>query len=231
MLFQSMAAACTIAALSVSPPADGQRGGYHAARARRHFISIGVERQFIEPYAFNRHPLPDLLGQPVSEVHLQDYQYQTRDGSTNVNVLEFGHRGIGIGATIFPLGESVGPTLAIRASYSQLPTIRLAFSGASPLTSYSLTNGSAYDLGAGVDMADRSPGWGLGSHAFVLGGVGRTHADESNGTRYFAEGGGGVTSGPFGVDLSFKFTVNRFTAPVPHTIYLIPISVRATLTF
>jgi hypothetical protein len=80
-------------------------------------------------------------------------------------------------------------------------------------------------------MSDRSAGWGLGAHAFALGGVGNTKTDQMNGTRYFAEGGGGVTSGPFGVDISLKFSVNRFATPVPHTIYMIPISVRGTLTF
>jgi hypothetical protein len=80
-------------------------------------------------------------------------------------------------------------------------------------------------------MSDRSAGWGLGAHAFLIGGVGRIQTDQRNGTRYFAEGGGGVTSGPFGVDISLKFTVNRFTAPVPHRVYMIPISVRGTLTF
>jgi hypothetical protein len=52
-----------------------------------------------------------------------------------------------------------------------------------------------------------------------------------NGKRYWGEGGGGVMSGPFGVDISVKFTVNRFSTPVTHTIYMIPIIVRGTLTF
>ena len=80
-------------------------------------------------------------------------------------------------------------------------------------------------------MSDRSPGWGLGAHAFVIGGIGQITTDQLDGTRYFGEGGGGVTSGPFGVDISVKFTVNRFTTPVPHRIYMIPVSVRGTLTF
>jgi hypothetical protein len=40
-----------------------------------------------------------------------------------------------------------------------------------------------------------------------------------------------VTSGPFGVDIAVKFVVNRFTTPVPHRIYMVPVSVRATVTF
>ena len=40
-----------------------------------------------------------------------------------------------------------------------------------------------------------------------------------------------MTSGPFGVDVSVKFSVNRFTDAVPHRVYMIPVSVRGTLTF
>jgi hypothetical protein len=52
-----------------------------------------------------------------------------------------------------------------------------------------------------------------------------------DGTRYFAEGGGGVAAGPFGVDIAFKFVVNRFDVPVTHQVLNLPISVRGTLTF
>ena len=45
-------------------------------------------------------------------------------------------------------------------------------------------------------MSDRSPGWGLGAHAFVIGGIGRSQTDQLDGSRYFGEGGGGVTLGP-----------------------------------
>ena len=60
-------------------------------------------------------------------------------------------------------------------------------------------------------VADRSPGWGLGSHAFVVGGVGTDQERLSDGDRYFAEGGGGLSSGPFGVELSVKFAWNHLT--------------------
>jgi hypothetical protein len=229
MLIQTVSAVWLAAALAAPPSPQAQV--YRAAKARRHFISVSVDRQSIQPYSFGRHPLQDLLGQPVDEVHLESFQYRTRDQHTRVNVLEYGTRGSAIGATVYPFGSSVGATLAIRGSIETLPTIRLAFTGPAPSPTYELTNGRATDLGIGIDMSDRSAGWGLGAHAFALGGVGKTRTDQMNGTRYFAEGGGGVTSGPFGVDISLKFSVNRFPTPVAHTIYMIPISVRGTLTF
>jgi hypothetical protein len=80
-------------------------------------------------------------------------------------------------------------------------------------------------------MSDRSPGWGLGSHAFVLGGIGRAHTDQTDGRRYFAEGGGGLSVGPVGVDFSVEIATNRWAVPVPHRFLTIPVSVRGTLTF
>jgi hypothetical protein len=229
MLIQTLAAVWLTAALAAPERPHAQT--YRAPKARRHFISMTADRQFVQPYAFNKHPLPDLLGQPVDEVHLESFQYRTRDQRTLVNVLEYGKRATGIGATVYPFGSSVGATLAVRGSIETIPTIRIAFTGPAPSPTYELINGRATDLGIGIDMSDRSAGWGLGAHAFILGGVGRIHTDQLNGTRYFGEGGGGVTSGPFGVDISVKFSVNQFKDPVPHRLYMVPVSVRGTLTF
>lgn len=228
MLVQSVAALALVAATAL--PASAQSGVYQPRKARRHFVSFSYDWQYIHGYGFDK-SLGDLLGQPVSEVHLEAFQYQTRDEKTRATVNEFSHDGQGIGVTLFPFGSSAGATLAIRGSIESLPAIRVTFDGPAPASSYALTNGRAYDLGFGVDMSDRSPGWGLGSHAFVLGGFGKTSSDQGNGHRYFAEGGGGLLVGPLGVDLAFKFAVNRFDLPVPHTIYNVPISVRGTLTF
>lgn len=230
MLIQTLAAlwvAGTLAAPAAAPRA--QR--YSVKKARPHFISITVDRQFVQPYSFARHPLEELLGQPVSEVHLQSFQYQTRDQQTLVNVLDYGKRASGIGATIYPFGSSDGATLALRGSIESVPDIRLAFSGPAPAASYELTNGRATDIGAGLEMSDRSAGWGLGAHAFLIGGVGKIKTDQRNGSRYFGEGGGGIMFGPFGVDLSVKYTVNRFDVPLSHSVHMIPICVRGTLTF
>jgi hypothetical protein len=229
MLIQTVSVACLVAALAA--PERPQPQSYRAPKARRHFISVTFDKQFVQPYSFGAHPLSDLLGQPVDEVHLESFQYRTRDQKTLVNVLEYGKRAAGIGATVYPFGSSVGATLAVRGSIETIPTVRVAFTGPAPSATYDLTNGRATDLGVGLDMSDRSAGWGLGAHAFIMGGIGRIQADERSGNRYFGEGGGGVTSGPFGVDISVKFSVNRFTDPVPHRLYMIPISVRGTLTF
>lgn len=229
MLIQTASAVCLVAALAA--PHAAQPRPYAAPKARRHFISLTYETQFVQPYGFGKHPLVELLGQPVDEVHLETFQYRTRDEGTLVNVLEYGKRAAAVGATVYPFGSSVGATLAIRGSIESVPTIRVGFTGPAPSPAYELTNGRAMDVGAGVDMSDRAPGFGLGAHAFVLGGVGRAHFDQIDGRRYFIEGGGGVTSGPIGVDLSFKYTINRFTTPVTHSVHMIPISVRGSVTF
>ena len=229
MLIQTVPALWLVAALAAPQSTPPQ--AYSAPKARRHFISVSVETQYVHPYSFDKHPLADLLGQPVDEVHLESFQYVSRDKQTLVNVLEYGKRASAIGATVYPFGSSVGATLAVRGSIESIPTIRFAFTGPAPTPLYELTNGRATDLAIGIDMSDRSPGWGLGGHAFILGGFGKIRTDQLDGTRYFGEGGGGVTSGPFGVDISVKFSVNRFETPVPHRIYMIPVSVRGTLSF
>jgi len=218
---------CLVAALA----APDEPQAYTPPKARRHFVSVTYDTQFIHPYGFANHPLSELLGQPVDEVHLESFQYRTRDGQTVVNVVEYGKRANAIGATVYPFGSSVGATLAVRGSLETIPTIRVAFTGPAPSPTYELTNGRATDFGIGIDMSDRSPGWGIGGHAFIIGGIGKIRTDQMNGNRYFGEGGGGVTSGPFGIDISVKFTVNRFSTPVPHSVYMVPVSVRGTLTF
>ena len=229
MLIQTASALWLVAALA-SPDATPPQS-YRAAKARKHFVSLSYETQYVQPYGFAKHPLEELLGQNVNEVHLEAFHYRTEDGLTLVNVLEYGKRAAAVGATVYPFGASVGPTLAIRGSIESLPPIRVSFSGPAPMPAYVLTNGRAVDIGAGIDVSDRAPGWGLGAHAFVLGGIGRADTDQLDGRRYFVEGGGGITSGPLGVDIAFKYSINRFSTPVTHSVHMIPISVRGTLTF
>jgi hypothetical protein len=231
MLFQTLGMASLIATLSAPVPAQAPPSGYYNQKARRHFVSISYDWQYTQAFGFGSHPLEDLLGQPVNEVHLETFHYRTQDGQTLVTVLEFSHPGQGIGLTVYPFGSSEGATLAVRGSIEQLPTIHLAFTGPAPAPTYAVTNGKAYDLGVGVDVADRSPGWGLGSHAFIMGGIGRARTDQGDGSRYFGEGGGGITIGPIGVDVSVKVAMNRFSVPVSHRFATMPISVRGTLTF
>jgi hypothetical protein len=229
MPIQTLAALAV--AVAIAAPAAAQSQVYKPKTARRHFISFTYDWQFVQPYSFAAHPLEELLGQRVNEVHFEDFQYETQDRLTQATVLEYGKRASGIGATVYPFGSSNGATLAIRGSLESMPDIRVSFSGAAPFPRYELTGGRAMDIGAGIEMSDRSAGWGVGAHAFIIGGIGRAHTDQMDGNRYFGEGGGGMMFGPFGVDLSVKYVVNRFDAPVSHSVRMVPICVRGTLTF
>lgn len=215
--------------LAAVPPASAQP--YAAARARRHFVTVSYDWLYTQPLGFANHPLGDLLGTDVASVQREAYEYRTRDGATRVDVVEFGRRGHGAGITLYPFGMSTGAALAVRGSYEQLPVIHLAFDGPAPADTYALTNGRALDAAAGVYVADRSPGWGLGSHAFVAAGLGRITSDIGDGRRYFAEGGGGLSAGPIGVELSVKFAWNRLSEPVDHRFMTVPVTLRGTVTF
>jgi len=204
---------------------------YAAKKPRRQFITVGTEWLTTQPLHFLEHPLQDLVGRDVAAAQFQDYDYRTRDEQILIDVLEFTRKGRGRSVTVYPFGLSVGPALALRASVEDLPVIRIAFSGTGAPPNYALSGAHAYDVGAALYVADHSPGWGLGSHAFVGGGMGRIRSDLSDGNRIFAEGGGGLTSGPIGVDLSVKFGWNRLTAPVEHRFFTVPITLRGTLTF
>ncbi len=223
------AAAALAASLALTSAAAAQ--DYSPPRARRHFVTVSYDFMYNQPLHFAEHPLEDLVGREVASAEFQTYDYRTRDGEILIDVLEFERRTRGAGLTVYPIGMSEGPALALRASYEELPIVRVAFDGDGAPPAYAFNGGRAYDLGIGVYLADRSPGWGLGSHAFVLGGFGRIRGDERDGNRYFAEGGGGLSTGPFGVELSIKFAWNRFTEPVEHQFMTVPITVRGTLTF
>jgi hypothetical protein len=198
---------------------------------RPHFITVSYDWHYTQPLHFAKFPLEDFLGVDVATTQAEAFEYRTRDDGTLIDVLEFSRRQQGVTVTVYPLGMNSGPTLALRGSIEPLPQIRLAFVGAAPFSSYMLKDTRAFDASAGVYVADRSPGWGLGSHAFVLGGIGRITGNPGGGRRYFAEGGGGVSSGPFGVELSVKFAWNRLAEPMEHRFLTVPITLRGTLTF
>jgi hypothetical protein len=229
MSIQTLAALAV--ALAIAVPAAAQTHPYESQQARRRFLSIHFERQYVQPSAFEDHPLEDLLGQEVNDVHLESYHYRTKDNQTLITVAEYRKRTSGIGATVYPFGSRDGATLAIRGSIETLPEIHLRFTGPAPSPTYDLTGGRAFDVGLGVEMSDRSPGWGIGSHAFLIGGIGRAQTDQRSGKRFFAEGGGGVMFGPIGVDLAVRYIVMNFDVPVQHEFRMIPICVRGTLTF
>ena len=183
------------------------------------------------PLHFDNYPLEDLVGQKVEEAQ-PPYDYRSDDSTTLIDVVEFKRRGIGVTATVFPLGMRSGPTLGVRGSIENLPDVQLRFDGPGrPFDTYTFTNGLAYDIGAGVWVADRAPGWGLGSYAFVAGGFGRVTSDLGDGRRYFAEGGGGMQTGPIGVEVSLKFGWNLMSEPVEHRFLSVPLTMRATVGF
>ncbi len=204
---------------------------YRGQKPRRQFVTLTYDWLYSHPLHFKEHPLTDLVGAEITDVYFEDFDYRTRDGNTLIDVLEFTRRGQGAGVTLYPFGMSIGTTLMLRGSVEQLPVIRIKFEGPAPVSDYALTSGHAYDAAVGIYVADRSPGWGLGSHAFVAGGVGRLRTNLGDGSRYFAEGGGGVTSGPLGVELSVKFAFNRLSEPVEHRFLTVPVAVRATVSF
>ena len=143
-------------------PVAAEAQTYTPPQAGRQFISVAYNWLYTWPQRLADHPLEDLLGTPVDEAE-PPHDYRTRDGSTVIDLLEFNRRGQGASVTVYPIGMSVGPTLGVRGSVENLPDIRFAFDGPGALDSYALTNAIAYDVGAGVYVADRAPGWGLGS--------------------------------------------------------------------
>jgi hypothetical protein len=218
-------------ALLLLAPVTAAAQPYSPPQPRRQFITISYDWLYTQPLHFAEHPLEDLLGVEVASAQLQDHEYETRDGSTRIDVIEFRRRSRGAGITLYPFGLRTGSTLGIRGSVENLPVIRIAFDGPGALDSYVLTDARAYDAAVGIFIADRSAGWGLGSHAFVTGGLGRIRSGLGDGSRYFAEGGGGLNSGPLGVQIAVKFAWNRLSEPVDHRFMTVPVTIRATVSF
>jgi hypothetical protein len=218
-----------LAALAAAAPVSAQ--DYSPARPRKHFITIGVDWLYTQPLHFDDHPLSDLAGTDVATAQFEEHDYETRDGATRIDVIEFSRRQQGASVSLYPLGLSTGAALTLRGSIEQLPRVQIAFDGPAPISQYVLTDGRAFNAGIGVTVADRSPGWGLGSHAFVVAGIGRITSGLGDGRRFFAEGGGGLGVGPFGVELGVKFAWNTLSEPVEHKFLTVPITLRGTLTF
>jgi hypothetical protein len=219
----------TIALFLVTGTAAAQT--YNSQQPRRQFITVSIDWLNTEPLHFASHPLEDLVGREVAAAQREIYDYRTRNEQILIDVLEYGKRNTAMSVAVYPLGLSTGATLGIRGSIEQMPVIRIAFDGPGAPTPYAFTGGRAYDIGAGVYVADRSAGWGLGSMAFVVAGVGRIDADDNKGSRTFAEGGGGLTVGPVGVQLAVKFAWNRIERPVEHRFLTVPVTLRGTVSF
>ena len=152
---------------------------------RRQFVTVSYDWLYTWPLHFDKFPLEDIVGAPLDDTQ-PPYDYRTQDGRTFVDVEQFRRRNRAVSVAVYPFGLSTGATLGIRGSIEQLPDIRVRFDGASPIASYSLANAVAYDIAAGVYVADRSAGWGLGAYSFLTGGIGRVTSDERSGRRYFA---------------------------------------------
>jgi hypothetical protein len=223
--------AALVGAALIIEAAPAAAQDYAAQKPRRQFVTVSLDWLNVEPLHFASHPLEDLVGREVATAQLEAYDYRTRDEQILIDVVEFRKRNRAMTVAVYPLGLSSGTTLGLRGGIEELPTIRIDFEGPGAPGDYALTGGRAYEVGAGLYVADRSPGWGLGSQAFVLGGVGRIKADGHEGSRIFAEGGGGLSVGPLGVQLAVKFAWNRLTDPVEHRFLTVPITLRGTLSF
>lgn len=213
------------------PAAAQEARDYAPGKPRRQFVTVSIDWLNTQRLHFASHPLEDLVGREVAAAQLEDYDYRTRDEQIRIDVVEFRKRNRAASVAIYPLGLSVGTTLGIRGSIEEVPTIRINFEGPDAPAPYELTDGRAYDIGAGLYVADRSAGWGLGSQAFVVGGIGRLKSDQGEGRRVFAEGGGGLSVGPFGVQIAVKFAWNKMNEPVEHRFLTVPVTLRGTLSF
>jgi hypothetical protein len=201
-------------------------------KPRRQWISVSIDWLRTQPLHFENHPVEDFVGREVGESQFQAYDYESRDGLTRVDVIEFRRRGSGLGLTVYPLGMATGATLGVRVSAEDIPRIELRIDGPALVSSYLLEDARALDFSIGVYVSDRSPGWGLGSHAFVAGGFGRVRSEAfGNGPRLFGEGGGGLNVGPVGVQLAVKIARNELDMPVPHSFLTMPIVLRAIVSF
>lgn len=201
------------------------------AQPRKQFISVSYDVFRTQPLHFGEWPVSDLVGRDVAEAQRAQHDYETSDGQTTVDVIEFKRAGRGFGVTVFPFGLATGSTLGLRVSREDLPVIRIAIAGPSLVSSYNLDDAYAIDVSAGVYVGDRAPGWGLGSHAFFGGGAGVIRSTLSDGQRLFAEGGGGLSVGPVAVQLAIKFAFNRLDAPVQHKFFTVPVALRTSVNF
>lgn len=202
-------------------------------KARKQWFAVSAAWLNSMPLHLKEAPLEQLVGRELGTSQRTSWEYESRGdgGITQVDVLEYRRRQRGLGLAVYPFGSSTGPSLMLKGSYETLPVFRATISGPSNVSDYALTDGKAWDAGIGVIVADRSPGWGLGSHAYVVAGAGRLDTNLGGGSRIFGEGGGGLTIGPVGVELGVKFAYNKLKQPVDHSFYTVPVTLRATFGF
>ena len=98
-----------LALLACAWPASAQT--YSVQKPRRQFITLSYDWLYTQPLHFIEHPVEDLVGKEVAAAQFETFDYQTRDGTILIDVLEFKRRGHGAGITVYPFGLSVGATL------------------------------------------------------------------------------------------------------------------------
>ena len=217
--------------LAMVSPVAAPAAAQTRAAPRRQWVTLALQRSHGFKLHVKRFPYEQLAGTDLNASRQTTPDFVSPDGTTTLDVLEFGRRGEGGSITVYPLGAARGATLALRASYETLPVIRLAIHRSGTAERYAFEDGRAVDFGAGVIVADRSAGWGLGAHSFALAGLGRVRSSRGDGDRLFGEMGGGVTVGPFGVELAVKFAYNRMEDPRVHSFLSVPVSLRGTVSF
>jgi hypothetical protein len=220
--------------LSVPLPLDAQipQATFPRATPRKQFVTLTVDGMNTLPLHFKEFPLEELVGKELSAVQFEEHaDYRSRDGLTTVDVLEYRRRTQGAGINVYPFGMSVGATLMVRASIEQIPVTRVMIHEPNGSERYELLDGRAVDFGVGLMVSDRSAGWGIGSQAFILAGIGQVRGDRGDGSRRFAEGGGGITVGPFGLQLAVKFARNTLEDPRRHRFLTVPVTLRGTVSF
>ena len=202
-------------------------------KARKQWFAVSASWLNSMPLHLKEAPLEQLVGRELGTSQRKEWDYESRGdgGITTVDILEYRKRARGLGLAVYPFGSSSGPALMLKGSYETLPVLRATITGPANVSNYNLTDGKAWDAGIGVIVADRAPGWGLGSHAYVVGGVGRIDTNLGAGTRVFGEGGGGLSIGPIGVELGVKFAYNKLKEPIEHGFYTVPVTLRATFGF
>lgn len=213
--------------------ASAQASRQFKPESRKQYFAVSTDWLNLMPLHLKEMPFEQLTGRELGTSQRKDWDYESRGdgGLTQVDVLEYQRRARGFGVAVYPFGSSVGPSLMLKGAVENLPSFRARFDGPSNVSSYELVDARAYDAGIGVIVADRSPGWGLGSHAYIVGGAGRLDSAHGRGSRIFGEGGGGLSIGPIGVELSVKFAKNTLANPIEHNFYTVPVSLRATIGF
>lgn len=230
-LFVSLTGAALLCAFSTDVSAQTFR--QFKPESRKQYFALSTDWLNMMPLHLKEAPFEQLVGRELGTSQLKDWDFESREdgGLTQVDVIEYQRRSRGFGLAVYPFGSSRGPSLMLKGAFENLPNFRARFTGPAHVDAYELVDAKAYDVGVGVIVADRSPGWGLGSHAYVIGGMGRLDSSHGTGSRIFGEGGGGLTIGPVGVEIGVKFARNKLKSPIDHMFYTVPVTVRATIGF